>query len=316
MGWFDGTNLLAGDTQATLVLTNVEPTQVGYYSVLVTNAYGQVLSSNALLTVLSPPEIHDQPVSQWALTGCAASFFVTAKGTPPLGYQWWKNTAPLAGQTYPNLALENIQTGDFVSYFVVVTNAYGSATSSIASLSLEQPPVAGSNTVQRYNEGGVRVGAAQLLANDTAYDGYGLSIIAVSSNSFAGGSVTLNGGYVFYLPPNQPVTTDSFSYTISDGQCGGTALGSVSIVTKPDSQAPLNLGIQNLGNGAFHLAFDGVPGFTYEIQYAGSLLSTNWQALTEITADQYGVCQFSDTSSTNAPARFYRAQSLLGILKK
>jgi hypothetical protein len=45
-----GTNIV-GATNATLTLTNVQFNQSGNYSVLVTNAYGSILSSNAVLTV-------------------------------------------------------------------------------------------------------------------------------------------------------------------------------------------------------------------------------------------------------------------------
>ena len=47
---FNGTNL-SGATNAMLTLTNVQSSQVGNYAVLVTNVYGSILSSNALLTV-------------------------------------------------------------------------------------------------------------------------------------------------------------------------------------------------------------------------------------------------------------------------
>jgi hypothetical protein len=47
---FGGTNIV-GATNATLTLTNVQFNQSGNYSVLVTNAYGSILSSNAVLTV-------------------------------------------------------------------------------------------------------------------------------------------------------------------------------------------------------------------------------------------------------------------------
>jgi hypothetical protein len=314
--FFDATNLLAGATQATLILTNVQTDQAGYYSVLVTNAYGAALSSNALLTVLVPTTIYGQPLAQWALPGCSASFDVSAKGTPLLIYQWLRNSSPLPGQTNATLSLTDVQTSDFANYSAVVANAYGAATSSVAALALEQPPVAGADVIQRYKEGGVRVSALQLLSNDTAYDGYGLSVIAVSTNSSAGGTLTLSGGEIYYLPPVQPAAYDSFTYTISDGQCGGTAVGLVTVVTKPDSLVPLNLGLQNQGSGSFHLAFDGVPGYTYQVQYTDNLLSTNWQTLAEITADQYGVCACSDAPPTNAPVRFYRAISLLGTLKR
>jgi uncharacterized repeat protein (TIGR01451 family) len=48
---FNGTNIV-GATDTTLTLTNVQPAQAGSYTVLVTNAHGLILSSNAVLTVM------------------------------------------------------------------------------------------------------------------------------------------------------------------------------------------------------------------------------------------------------------------------
>src|ERR1035441_3746398 len=65
---FSGTNL-AGATGTSLTLSNVQSTQAGSYAVRVTNAFGAITSSNALLTVILPPP-------------CA---------TPPAGLaSWWR----------------------------------------------------------------------------------------------------------------------------------------------------------------------------------------------------------------------------------
>jgi hypothetical protein len=52
---FNETNVIAGATNNSLVLTNVQLTAAGAYSVVITNAAGSVTSSNALLTVNLPP---------------------------------------------------------------------------------------------------------------------------------------------------------------------------------------------------------------------------------------------------------------------
>ncbi|MBI5772750.1 MAG: immunoglobulin domain-containing protein [Verrucomicrobia bacterium] len=49
--WFFGSNALAGATNATLALTSVARSHSGHYAVAVTNAFGSVTSSNALLSV-------------------------------------------------------------------------------------------------------------------------------------------------------------------------------------------------------------------------------------------------------------------------
>jgi alpha-tubulin suppressor-like RCC1 family protein len=50
----NGTNI-SGATSSTLILQNVQATQAGFYSVLVSNPGGSVLSSNAVLSVITPP---------------------------------------------------------------------------------------------------------------------------------------------------------------------------------------------------------------------------------------------------------------------
>jgi hypothetical protein len=60
---FNGTNL-DGATKTSLTLTNVQFSQAGNYAVLVTNAFGWTLSSNAVLTVTAtPPSIQTQPTN-------------------------------------------------------------------------------------------------------------------------------------------------------------------------------------------------------------------------------------------------------------
>jgi len=58
----NGTNLIDGggvdgSTSPTLTLSNVLSAQAGNYSAVITNLVGSVATSNALLTVLSPPWI-------------------------------------------------------------------------------------------------------------------------------------------------------------------------------------------------------------------------------------------------------------------
>jgi hypothetical protein len=179
--------------------------------------------------LLSPlPIITEQPTNACVVLGSNVSFTVVAAGGTPLSCQWFfDGTNFLAGATQATLTLMNVRAKEAGCYSVLVTNAYGSAlssnayatlTSSVASLAPEEPPVAGPVTLQRYAEGGVRASVGQLLRNDTANDGYGLPVVGVSSNSAAGGTVSLNGGYIFYLPPARSTMIDDFTYTISDGQ--------------------------------------------------------------------------------------------------
>jgi hypothetical protein len=137
---FDGTNIL-GATNTSLTLTNVQLASAGNYSVAVTNAYGSAISSNALLTVLTqPPTIIMQPSNQTVIVGGTAGFSVTATGSMPLTYQWKKNGTNIIGATGTNFTILNAQTNNAGIYAVAVTNAYGSAVSSNATLTVLLAP--------------------------------------------------------------------------------------------------------------------------------------------------------------------------------
>jgi len=93
----------------------------------VSNAYGAIVSSNALLTVLVlPPSIAIQPANQAVVAGDTATFTVAAGGTPPWYYQWSFNATNLAGATNAALIITNAQPDQAGNYSVLVANTNGS----------------------------------------------------------------------------------------------------------------------------------------------------------------------------------------------
>jgi len=133
---FNGTNI-AGATANPFVLVNAQLTNNGNYSVIVTNLFGSVTSSNAVLLLTNaPPAITTQPQSQSILAGQTATFSVAATGTPPLNYQWFFSGTNIAGATTNPFTLANVQLTNAGNYSVVITNLAGSVTSSAASLTV------------------------------------------------------------------------------------------------------------------------------------------------------------------------------------
>ncbi len=135
---FNGTSLVDA-TNAALTLTNVQVADAGTYTVAVSNAFGSVLSSNALLTVLDP-WITSQPKNQSVTAGAPATFTVSVVGTLPLSYQWLKEGVPLvdgmnlSGALTDTLTVAQVQVGDVGNYSVVVSNFNGLVVSSNATL--------------------------------------------------------------------------------------------------------------------------------------------------------------------------------------
>src|SRR5207253_2267348 len=102
-------------------LISVQPTNAGNYDVIVLNSAGSVTSTVALLTVLVPPSITNQPASQAVIQGNNATFIIGAAGTPPLTYQWRFNASALAGATGAQLDLTSVQPTNAGNYDVVVS---------------------------------------------------------------------------------------------------------------------------------------------------------------------------------------------------
>jgi uncharacterized repeat protein (TIGR03803 family) len=66
--WYFNSGVLTNATNAVLTLTNVQPGQAGDYSLVITNVAGSLTSSNAVLTVISPPPCDPAPsglISWW-----------------------------------------------------------------------------------------------------------------------------------------------------------------------------------------------------------------------------------------------------------
>lgn len=138
--WYFNTNtLLVGQSGTSLTLNNVQGTNAGNYSVRVSNAGGNITSTQAVLTVLQPPAITTQPQSQSVIESNNATFTVVASGTAPLSYQWYYNNAPVANGTNATYGLIGVTTNQSGPYFVTVQNLYGSVTSAVATLTVSVP---------------------------------------------------------------------------------------------------------------------------------------------------------------------------------
>jgi hypothetical protein len=139
--WFLGTNAVLATTNSALCLTNIQPSQAGSYTVVVTNVYGAATSVPAILTVSAEPIIEDSPTDQQAMAGDTVNFSVVASGVLPMDYHWLFGTNVVLETTNSVLCLTNVQPWQAGTYTVVVTNVYGAATSAPAMLTVTGAPV-------------------------------------------------------------------------------------------------------------------------------------------------------------------------------
>jgi Immunoglobulin domain len=237
---------LVDATSATLILTNLQPSDAGNYSVSVSNIVGSIVSADAELTVTitgSGPVIQSQPANQLANAGQSVTFAVVATGGGTLGYQWRKNGVNIPGANAASLVLTNVQSADLGSYSVVIGNGIESVTSDEALLSVIPAGLAATHAVvgAGYLAGStVQITATITLAGTPSSFEYqallppGLSYLSGGGTEGnvkpAAGTVDLLK-WVWTTVPASPVT---FTYTlqVANGTTGPLNLSGM-ITTQP-----------------------------------------------------------------------------------
>ncbi len=88
-------------------------------------------------TLNTPPTITVHPSNQIVTVGDPVTFSVSASGTPPLSYQWQRNSTNISGATSSSYTISSAQNADNGAVFrCVVSNAYGNKTSNGATLTV------------------------------------------------------------------------------------------------------------------------------------------------------------------------------------
>ncbi|MGZ4971759.1 MAG: immunoglobulin domain-containing protein [Limisphaerales bacterium] len=98
------------------------------------------ISAAGILSMPAPPVILQQTGDQTVLVGKNVNINVIPTGTPTLTYQWLLNGATPLSATTSTLTLPNVTIGQSGSYSVIVSNQYGTATSTPAALTVLAPP--------------------------------------------------------------------------------------------------------------------------------------------------------------------------------
>jgi len=156
--WFKDNAPVATQTNANFVLASVQVSDASTnYFVVVTNIYGSVTSSVVSLTVVSNltivaqyPDAHTPAIALYGgqvvggtnFLGSTPTFSVTAAGAVPISYQWMTNGVAVGWATTPSFTITNCQLTDATNVLCVLTNIYGSITSTVWSVSYVAAPMA------------------------------------------------------------------------------------------------------------------------------------------------------------------------------
>ena len=283
---------ISGATATNYTVSSAQSTNAGSYSVIVTNVYGSVTSTVATLTVLVPPSIVAEPMSLIVTQGQDASFSVTSSGSVPLSFQWQFNASPIPGATATNYDVADAQPTDAGSYTVVITNAQGSITSSVATLTVLVPP---SITNQPQSQ--------TILAGTCA----NFSVAAT-------GSVPLSYQWQWNSAPQAGATGSSYtacnagSYSVLVSNLAGVMLSGTATLTLTNPSPPagghFDL-LSLLGDGSLELNMSGMPNTNYNLLFTTDW--TNWTYLATLSGTN-GLFQYNDPSVATNTDRFYRLQ--------
>ncbi|MFA8432996.1 MAG: gliding motility-associated C-terminal domain-containing protein [Marinifilaceae bacterium] len=127
--WYEGMNLLSGETNDKLEVTPVRITDDGNTYRAIVKGSGvceSVTSSSAKLKVNKNVRIVSSPSSITVPDGKTAIFSVIAEGAPTLQYQWYEENKPLPGETNSTLNVTASVVGnDGYKYHCVVTSSTG-----------------------------------------------------------------------------------------------------------------------------------------------------------------------------------------------
>lgn len=267
--WLYDGQPLSGQTATTLTLVDVQASDAGDYQVQVTNSFGSVLSAPAaILTVLVPPTIVTPPQSQAAVLGSNALFTVAANGTPPLHYQWRKESSNLSGQNADSLALNNVQLPDAAAYRVVITNVAGAVTSSVAMLTVQSPPIITAHPVGGYALPGGNFGLSVSATGDAPLS-YQWRL---DGTPLAGAT-----GPTLSLVNIQEADSGSYSAVVSNTVGWGVSQGAVIMVVP----APVLTQPQFAPGGDFTCWLTGQTNLSYVIEVSSNLVS--WTELSTVT---------------------------------
>jgi hypothetical protein len=292
--WYFFNNPLTDATTDTLNLSDVQPGQAGSYYAVISNAAGSVTSAIVQLTVLSRPIITTQPGNQVVVAGTNLALHVGVSGTPPFSYQWFLSGQPLVGAASETLTYSNVQPDQAGSYYVIITNSVGSATSDVARITVLVPPAITSEPAdQRIIVGGTAI--FQIGASGSPPLSYqwflGSSLLAGASSA----TLTISN-----IQPNQ---AGAYSVTITNA--AGTAMSSLAQLTVL-SPPTISLNSSSITAAGVAISLSSALGLSYTLEYKDSLSDSSWTPLFPALPGTGQTITLADTNSPPLGGRFYR----------
>ena len=212
------------------------------YWVKVTNVAGSINSETVAVTINRPPTIASQPTSQFTEPGSTATLTVSATGSAPFTFQWYRGnlgatTAPVGTNsptfTTPALAVTT-------KYWVKISNAFGEIQSSSVTVTVQAntAPTISDIAAQSINTGS-NTGAIAFTIGDAQTAASSLTLSGSSSNT----TLVPNANIVFggsgasrtvtVTPASSQSGTATLTVTVSDGSLTASDTFVLTVVNAP-----------------------------------------------------------------------------------
>jgi hypothetical protein len=250
--WDKGGAPIAGATNATLTLTNVQTSDAATYTAVVTNSAGTATSSGAVLTVSTAvaPTITTQPVSQSVTAGSNATFTIVVTGNPTPTIQWQKGSTNIAGGTGLSLTVNNVQTSDAATYTAIVTNSAGSVSSSGAVLTVTASTAPAITTQPQSHT--IATGSSVVLS--VGATGGGLTY------QWTKGTTPISGATGSQYLISNAQASDSGGYVVTVSNGSGSVISSAANLTVVNSSDPgrlINVSVRIVSGTGANVLFVG-----------------------------------------------------------
>jgi glucose/arabinose dehydrogenase len=170
-------------------------------------------------------------------------------------------------------------------------------------------PLAVNDSLVRPRNGSGKIHISTLLANDSDALGHTINLQSFASSSANGATISQDGNWILYNPAENFNASDTFTYTINDGE-GFTATAAVNVSVATDSGGEtLNIVSAIRSGNDIVIRCAGIPGRTYQIQYTADLEAQpiQWTVHPSGTLVAGADGTFGLTDSPGPNDRFYRA---------
>jgi hypothetical protein len=293
--FFNRTNTISLATNFSLTISNAQVTDSGDYQLIASNDYGAATSSVARLVVTASPFFIKEPEDIVVAQGGAALFEVAASGTQPISYRWNFNTnTPMPGDGN-SLLLLNLNPAQAGVYQCIASNAWGTAASRFARLTLATAPIISS---QPGDVAAVQGSSPSLSVEVTG-------VVPLSYQWFFNGANPLPWATnsTITVTNLQPVNAGAYYVVISNSLGAVTsAIANLKILVPPE----IDLNSLKITATSVSISVPSATGITYSLEYKTSLSDADWKEIPPPLPGIDGVIVLQDTNAPFTGNRFYR----------